>query len=309
MFRYLMRARCELFAAVVFSSSFVFCQQPKLGEWTELIKKDQCKAAEQLCAPFASSAQIAEQVEAEKCLANVALCGHGALQLQGDDTGGGTLGEGYEGDAVDQALVHLNRGLQLAPQDVTLHQGRLHVLEVATRYNDMIKALDESCSIYKGADAPDVWIAYSAELADLRQLNVGVEFLKVVDKHYPHSPDVLGNIGAFLDMLKRDDEAIPYLLQAVELAPKDPINAWDLARAYDYAEQVPSADLWYKKALALETDSSRLREMHCMYAEFIEKKLKDAPRACVLEKQSCEEEKQTACAASTTASVPSPKSR
>jgi tetratricopeptide (TPR) repeat protein len=54
---------------------------------------------------------------------------------------------------------------------------------------------------------------------------------------------VIGNIGAFLDMLKKSDESIPYLQKAAELAPSDPINAWDLARAYDYSGQIQRADL------------------------------------------------------------------
>jgi len=41
---------------------------------------------------------------------------------------------------------------------------------------------------------------------------------------------------------KRDKEAIPYLERAVKLAPYDPINAWDLGRAYDYADEVKLAD-------------------------------------------------------------------
>ncbi len=86
---------------------------------------------------------------------------------------------------------------------------------------------------------------------DLRQFDVGLEFMKILDKHYPNNSDVLGNIGAFLDMMKRDTEAIPYLEKAVELAPNDPINTWDLGRAYDYAGQIKEADTWYNKALPL----------------------------------------------------------
>ena len=290
-----MRASYFLFAVALTFPPFSFCQQQKLADWNGLIKDNRCEDAEKLCTPFANSTQLSEQVEAQKCLANAVLCGHGAVQLQGDDAGGGTLGEGYEPEAVDKALAHLNRGIQLAPQDASIHEGRLHVLEVATRYGDMIKALDESCTIYKGSDALQIWLAYAAELADLRQFSVGLEFMKVLDKHYPNQPDVIGNIGAFLDMLKRNDEAIPHLKRAAEMAPKDAINAWDLARAYDYSNQADQADLWYKKALSLETSADQMRDMSCMYAEFVDKKLHDAARACPMEKKSCDAERQTAC--------------
>lgn len=290
-----MRTLSVVSALLFCSASLSLCQQPQLGTWKDMIKDNRCEAAQKLCEGFVSSAQLSERVDAQKCLANAALCGHDTVQLQGDDAGGGTLGGGYDPEAVDRALVHLNQGIHLAPQDASIHQGRLHVLEVATRYSDMIRALDESCSIYKGSDALQIWLAYASELADLRQYNVGLEFMKVLDKHYPHSPDVIGNIGAFLDMLKRDQEAIPYLQQAAELAPKDPINAWDLARAYDYSEQIKLADSWYQKALSLETDPQELHNMSCMYAQFIEKKLHDTARSCPMERQNCEKEQQTAC--------------
>ena len=99
-------------------------------------------------------------------------------------------------------------------------------------------------------------------------------------------------------MLKRDSEAIPYLQKAAELAPNDPINAWDLARAYDYAGQIEFAATWYKKGLSLDTNAERRKQSSCLYAIFVETKLHDRARACVMEKKDCDEDKQTACATS-----------
>jgi tetratricopeptide (TPR) repeat protein len=161
----------------------------------------------------------------------------------------------------------------------------------------MIKALDESCGIYKGNDAPDTWLGYATEVMDLRQYNVGLDLMKVLDKHYPDSPDIVANIGGFLLYLKRDQEAIPYLQKAVELAPEDSLNAWDLGRAYDYSDQIALANKWYQKALSLPPDKDMESDVPCLYAEFVEKKLNDRPRACTLETQNCPAEKQTACAA------------
>jgi Flp pilus assembly protein TadD len=160
----------------------------------------------------------------------------------------------------------------------------------------MVKSLDESSSIYKGKEAPDAWLAYAPELSDLRQFETGLEFMKVIDKYYPNNPDVLGNIGAFLSMLKRPAEAIPYLQNAADLAPKDAINAWDLGRAYDNTDQVALADKRYRKGLSLQTDPDQLKDSSCLYAQFVEKKLQDNARACSLEKKSCASEEQTACA-------------
>jgi len=221
------------------------------------------------------------------------------MMLQGDDAGGGTLGGSFKPEAIDEALVHLNLGLKLTPQDLSIHQGRLHVLEVSGRYLQMSAALDESCSTYRGKEVPDAWLAYSIDLMSLRQYNAGLEFMKVLDKHYPDNPDIIGNIGAFLSSLKRENEAIPYLERAAKMAPNDPINAWDLGRAYDYSGKTASADTWYKKGISLMTDADQKKQSLCLYADFMDRRLGDRVQACDLEKQNCAEDEQTACRSST----------
>jgi len=283
--------------ALVVAAACGYAQEPHLADWqTLLVEKKDAEAARALCTSFTGSKVLAEQVEAEKCLANVALSGNGGVMLEGDDAGGGNLRGGYKPEAVDEALKHLNRGLQLAPNDLSIHQGRLHVLEASGRYREMIEALDESASIYKGKDALDAWMAYAAELGDLRQYQAGLDFMKVIEKHFPDSPDVIGNIGAFLSIQGKTKEAIPYLEKAAQSAPQDPINAWDLGRAYDRDEQIALAETWYNKGISLMTDPAQIKQSRCIYAEFVEKKLKDAPRACKLQIESCEPDRRTACA-------------
>jgi Flp pilus assembly protein TadD len=86
------------------------------------------------------------------------------------------------------------------------------------------------------------------------------------------------------------------LQKAVQLAPNDPINAWDLGRTYDYAGQIDLADKWYQKGISLETNAEQRSNNECLYAIFVEKKLLDKVRACTLEKKDCSSEEQTACA-------------
>jgi tetratricopeptide (TPR) repeat protein len=273
-------------------------QTAGIAEWTKLIDAGNAEKAKQLCTQFLESKDLRERVEAQKCLANVALSGHDVVMLQGNGSGGGTLSGGCTSEAVDEALLHLNAGIKLAPEDLTIHQGRLHVLEASGRYAEMIKALDDSCNIYKGTDALQSWLAYASELSDLEQYEPGLEFMKVLDAHYPKSPDVLGNIGAFLSMLGKPAEAIPYLQQATQLAPTDPINAWDLGRAYDRSDQIALADQWYQKGLALQTEPKQLKDGSCLYAQFVERKLNDTKRACLLERKSCDTAEQAACSQS-----------
>jgi tetratricopeptide (TPR) repeat protein len=255
--------------------------------------------AQRLKSAFVSSESIAEKVEAHKCLANADLCGHDLVSIQGDDKGG-ALGSGYQPEAAEKALKHLNAALKLAPQDLSIHQGRLHILEATGRYQYMLNALDESCDLYHGKDGLEAWLAYSSELADLGQVEYGLQFMRVLERHFPNSPDVIANIGAFLSMQGKSAEAIPYLEKAATLAPNDPIHAWDLGRAYDRENQIALADRWYKKGLALESalasqdpsHSEQLRDAPCLYAKFVEEKLHDQPRACSLEKTNCVSDEQ-----------------
>jgi tetratricopeptide (TPR) repeat protein len=236
-------------------------------------------------------------VEAEKCLANVELAGANVVRMEKNASGEVDMFDEYEPAAVDATLAHLNRALQLAPQDLSVHQGRLHVLEISRRYKEMATALDESCGIYEGKEVPAAWLDYPSELNELHEYAPALDLMMVLDKHFPNNPEILGNIGAFLSYLKRDKEAISYLERAVKLAPNDPINTWDLGREYDYAEETSMADQWYAKGISLMTDPEQIKQSQCLYADFIEKKLKDSARACKLQKENCDADHQTACGA------------
>jgi len=274
-------------------------QSGNISDWPKLIKSNDIDGARKLCTPFQNSMIVAEQAEAEKCLSNVEMWGADRVKMEKNADGQVEIYDEYEPEQVDAALAHLNRGIQLAPEDLSIHQGRLHVLEITRRYKEMTQALDESCTIYKGKDVPFEWLAYTSELMNIGEYQADLELLKVLDAHYPNNSDILGNMGAVLSMLKRDPEAISVLKRATSLAPKDPINTWDLGREYDYAGQIKEADTWYNKALPLMTDPDQKKSSLCIYAEFVEKKLNDRSRACELEKQNCEADKQTACAATT----------
>lgn len=169
-----------LLAVLAVSCAALPCaaQSGNLSDWPKLIKNNDAETARALCTSFEHSKVLAEQVEAEKCLANVALFGHSMMELEKGDAGGGTLRDSYAPEAVDQALIHLNLGIKLAPQDLSIHEGRLHVLEISGRYSEMVKALDESCTIYQGKDALEAWLAYAPELMDLRQYNAGLESMR-----------------------------------------------------------------------------------------------------------------------------------
>ena len=267
-------------------------------DWKDLLQQGKCKKARALCSPWIHAPEIARQVEGRKCMANVALCENpGGIALTRNDAGGAEMGSEFTPQSVDEALMHLNVALKLAPQDVSIHKGRLHILEVSSRFSQMAVALDESCRIYKTKDGALEWLDYTAELFEAKHFRGALELLLVLEKHYPGSHEVLGNIAAVHMAQGEFDQGLSYLQKALKIAPDDPIDVWNVARAYDLAGKTEQAEQWYPKALALDPDESRRKANTCLYAEFVEKKLLNAARACELQRENFPAIEQTACPA------------
>src|SRR4029079_13341453 len=120
----------------------------------------------------------------------------------------------------------------LAPGDLSIHQGRLHVAINSARTREAPALLADSLARYVGPDATEDWLSYSQELWDMRALDVGLEYMRVLEKRYPNDHRAAGNVGTFLISLKHDDEVLAYFRRAVALAPEDSIDNWNLGRFY-----------------------------------------------------------------------------
>ncbi len=242
--------------------------------------------AKSLCDPWLNSENPGTKAEAHKCLANVELgfAGGAKIRIEGNKRTGGFIGAGYDEEAASRAVKHLDQAVALAPQDLSIHQGRLHALMLAARYEDMAKALEESAKLYQGRDAMHAWLAYPAELYQRRQFKPAIALLQVLDGRYPDDHRVAGNMSAVYAMLEQDAEALAWATKAVKLAPDDPIDNWNLVRIYDYMGKPALADAAYQKSLALQTGDQRKR-LTCLYAAFVQSKIKDAKRACELQKE------------------------
>ena len=294
-------SRLFLLAAIVSALMLPLpAQDVSMARWQALLKSGKCEEARQLCTDWTKSADTLTQTEGHKCMASVVMCNAAGIELQANDAGGGTIGPAYPAALVDESVAHLNAALKLSPQDLSIHQGRLYTLEVAGRFDEMADALNESCQTYKGQDARDAWLAYSYELSEDKQFKAALKITKVLEKYYPESHDVIGNIGALYSMSGDAHSALPYLEKAVALAPDDAYDNWNLARNYDFLGKVEQADAQYQRAMKLNFEPEQKRSNACMYAEFVEKSLHDHKRACELEKQSCDQDHKGACAAKPT---------
>lgn len=258
--------------------------------WPVLLDQKEYDAARALCTDALSAKEAAAVVEAHKCLANVALAGAEIVTVT--RTG---IGSGYEPSDATDAVAHLEAAMQLAPQDISIHQGRLHVLMASGQGEAMVTALKDSIRRYKGRDGLDAWLDYCPGLFETGEYETGLAFTRVLLEHYPKDHRVVGNVGGFLALLERDDEAECYLRSAVALSPNDPIDLWNLGRLLHLRGKAAEADGFYLRALAVGTDPDQDRERRCIYGHFVESAMGEREKACALQRESCPEEERSAC--------------
>jgi tetratricopeptide (TPR) repeat protein len=253
------------------------------AEWTALVQGGDLAAAKIRCGGWLNSPTTRTRAEAHKCLANVEL---GLASGQAEASRGeGRAGEDQALAGLRRAVKHLDVAIELAPEDLSIHQGRLHLLRMAGLMREMAEALEDSIRRHPGADWLPAWKAYPVEYHQSQRFEQAVLMYRVLDRHFPDDHAILSNMGAALTLLGRDREALPYFLRAVKLAPDDPIDSWNLARLYDFMGRLDEAQAAYERALTLTRNDAERAPATCQYAEFQEKKRKDLKRACELQRQ------------------------
>lgn len=263
--------------------------------WEELLAAKEYADADKLCSDWARSDDRQYLTEAYKCLANLALINSSMMYIEKNDRGGLMRG-GYTQEATERAIGYLEKGIDLSPDDLSIHQGRLHVLMMAGRYHDTAGALEDSLKRYSGEDALESWLDYSPRFYSAGQFDAGITFLKVLEQKYPVEHRIKANIGAFLAMLERDEEALEYSREAVNLNPDDPINNWNLGRLYDYTGRIKDAEKYYSKSIELmKKNNDTGNEYFCIYAGFTYEKLNARERVCSFFKEYCPKESPEEC--------------
>lgn len=266
-----------------------------LSDWKHLIQTQKCQQAKALCSPYVHSPNTAEKITAQECLANTALCGADAVNLERGKDGSADLTSSLIPEAVDDSLAHINAAIKLAPRDIEIYEGKLQILEMAGRYKAMAQTLDQSCMLFNTKKDLQAWLNLPVEVAEKGNPQAAIALNKVLYEHFPHSSDVAGNMGVFNLFAGNPPAAIPYFLSAVKLAPDDVTNTWDLARAYDFTNQTQLANHWYQKGLALQKGKRTYKASSCIYGHFLGEKLHDKTRACQLETANCAAKDRSDC--------------
>ena len=260
-------------------------------QWVSLIDARKIDEARELCQGWLHNRKDNPSLaEAHKCLANVELAGAQAIRV-----GKSSLSEGYGGPAVDRALTQLDEAMRLSPSDLSVHQGRMHVLLSSGRFDRLTPALGESLRLLKGRGGADPWLPYVDEMQQMGEIETALEFSQALAKRFPKDHRTIGNVAAFLAQLNRAQEALDYAKKAVALNPKDPIDLWNLGTLYDGIGKLAQADDAFRRSLAVETDQDTRRDHYCRYANFLDEKRHRRQAACELEKKYCSDEGRKAC--------------
>lgn len=265
-------------------------------QWNErLVVRKDVAGATKLCTGWEKSGTAEEKLEAEKCLTAIVLQGAPLPSVKEMKAGAPK----YSAPVADEALGHIERGLALTPDDLKLNLGRLFVLAEAHRYEAVGPAFEATLKAMPGEEFMPYWQQTIGDLVQDGVPRAALAVAEVLLKHFPESHEVAGNVGSVHDVMKEWSEGLPYQRKAVELAPNDAIDTWNLGWALDHLGQLDEADKWMSASLKLPSDDASLGERRCLYGRFLVVERKQTARGCALVKSACGRAVVAGCAVGT----------
>ena len=107
-------------------------------------------------------------------------------------------------------------------------------------------------SLAEDAGQPKVHLALAELFGDTNQMGKGIEHLEAALALEPDLAPARYNLGVFLAIQGREDEAIPQLEEAVRLDPSDPVTYNTLGRLQARRGDRSAAEALFRKAVQLE---------------------------------------------------------
>lgn len=245
--------------------------------WAPLLASGAVDRARILCEAWLGQLDEGQYGEAHKCLANVEIASS-RFQPSREDSSAAPFRSGIPRARSDAAVDHYDAAIAEMPFDSDAHIGRVDILILSGRYREANLALDKSLEYFSSRVLLDKWFRLLGRFQRAGDVDEGLTFLKIIEKHHPLDHRVVSNLGAYYAMAGNEEEALLYSERAVTINPDDPINRWNLARIYDRVGRLAEADRHYLEALAVFGDQDP--KARCDYAGFIGTRLGDAEKAC-----------------------------
>jgi tetratricopeptide (TPR) repeat protein len=217
----------------------------------------------------------------------------GDQSLELHDTGTGKT-VGYMNDNIQYAeqylskgFAYIDKGIKLYPDRLDMRFGKIYMLGQSENFPEFAKCIKEaivrSAAIKnkwmwedgKPLEDPEKYFLDAVQGYQLTLYNSGNEQLllmrdiaETVLKYYPKHVESLSDV-AISYLIKGDyDKALPYLLKAEGIDPKDPIVLNNIAEAYSRKKDNTNAIIYYQKMIKYGSDEDK------KYAQDKIKKLK-----------------------------------
>jgi Flp pilus assembly protein TadD len=264
-----------------------------------MFEKREAEKEKARCEQLVRAPEPDRQGDGHVCLARLAIAADSPVMMPVRDRRGQvSLRPVPTEAAANDALAHLRAARSLTPGKIEIHRELLKLTRTV-RSSELPGEAKESIALVprgqRDALLEDALLPTVFALTEDERYEEALALGRVLEKAYPRSNQAASNVGGALMSLGRDAEALPYLERAVKLAPKDPIDRWNLGQWRGKHGRLREADQDFTKAVSLSTKPSERKELGCRHASFVWMQLEDRKRACAMQRQYCNEATRGAC--------------
>lgn len=180
----------------------------------------------------------------------------------------------YNTEILRKGFDYIDRGITLYPMRLDMRFGKIYILGEAESYEAFTKAIVET--IDYGQKINNAWLWKDGKpLKDARQfflssmqdyvttlynteddslLPLMRQISEAVLKHYPNHVESLSNVALTFLIIGDYEKALPYLLKAERIAPKDVIVLNNIAEAYKRKGDKQMAKAYYEKIIRVGSE-------------------------------------------------------
>jgi tetratricopeptide (TPR) repeat protein len=175
----------------------------------------------------------------------------------------------YKSDILQKGFDYINQGIALHPTRLDMRFGKIYMLGEAENYSEFTKEiiatidygnkinnawlwkegkpLENPKQFFLGSLQDYITTIYNTQ--DDNLLSLMRQISEVVIKNYPDHVESLSNIALTYLITGEYDKALPFLLRAEKVAPKDVVVLNNIAEAYKRKGDKANAKTYYEKVI------------------------------------------------------------
>lgn len=175
----------------------------------------------------------------------------------------------YKSDILQKGFEYMDHGIELYPSRLDMRFGKIYMLGEAENYPEFVKeivlTIDYSTKINNNwlwkegkplenpkkffLGTPQVYVKTIYNTEDDKLLPLIRQISEAVIKYYPDHVESLANIALTYLLTEEYDKALPFLLKAEKIAPKDIVVLNNIAETYKQKGDKANARIYYEKII------------------------------------------------------------